>query len=116
MEDSIFKEIKNNDEKTEVCVINDGDSFIRMKESKTKRVGYCTNSHSFCFFDIEEDTKMYYDIQVDLNIHPAEVMLNSLYKLSTKKWYNIDVQKDFLDLFRYIIGEKEWDKISSYNS
>ncbi len=114
MIDNIFKEIKDNDEKTQICVIAEGDNFIRMKDSKTSRVGYCKNTHTFCFFDVEVEGKMYYDITVDLNIHPAEVMLNSLYKLSTKKWYNMDVQKDFLDLFRYIIGEKQWDKISSY--
>lgn len=116
MENSIFKEIKDLDDKVEICMISEGDNFIRMKESKTKSVTYCKNSHSFCFFETGDSEKSYYDLPVDLKLHPAEVMLNSLYKLSTKKWYNMDVQKDFLDLFRYVIGETEWDKISSFNN
>ncbi len=111
--DTLFTNIIDNVNE-EICVLGDIE-FTRLKDSITSRVTYSRQMHSFCFWFMPDmdNTSTFYEIKMELEKHPAEVMLNAMYKLSTKKWYGIEVQKDFLALFRYIIGEEQWSDISS---
>lgn len=117
MIDNLFSEIKINDEKSEICILSNGNTHIRLLNAKTKKVTYCKDTQNFCFCflpsEVDSDTK-FYEIKVESEKHSAEVMLNAMYKLSTKKWYDIDVQQDFLELFRFMIGENQWHEIESY--
>lgn len=111
--DTLFTSIEDNGSE-EICSL-DGREFIRLKDNITSRVTYSKQMHSFCFWFMpdEQNTSTFYEIKMELEKHPAEVMLNAMYKLSTKKWYGIEVQQDFLALFRSIIGEEQWSDISS---